>query len=86
MKEKGTLPEMVSVRTKCQCEEERSRISSGSKVCTVPQFLYSFRGSPLKCQGEDYSEPKEPDIKDYDLVNDPYGLNKSKYIEVLKEY
>ena len=37
-------------------------------------------------QGEEYTEPEEPDVEDYDLKNDPYGINKTKYIEDLKKY
>jgi len=46
---------------------------------------YGALGKMIK-QGEEYSEPQEPDIDDYDLDDDPYGINKAKYIEDLKDY
>ena len=33
-----------------------------------------------------YYEPKEPNSVDYDFVNDPMGVNKSNYLEDMKEY
>ena len=33
-----------------------------------------------------YFEPEEPNNLDYDLVNDPYGVNKTTYLEDMKEY
>jgi len=37
----------------------------------------------LKESGE-YFVPEPPDVTDYDLVNDPYGLNKATYLEQQK--
>ncbi len=34
----------------------------------------------------EYFVPKPPDVTDYDLVNDPYGLNKATYLEQQKLY
>ena len=34
----------------------------------------------------DYFVPEEPFSTDYDLVNDPIGINKATYLEDMKEY
>jgi hypothetical protein len=46
---------------------------------------YGARGKLIK-QGEEYREPKEPDVDEYDLDDDQYGINNAKYIEDLKDY
>ena len=35
---------------------------------------------------EKYYEPDEPDLMEYDMVNDPMGVNKANYMEDMKEY
>ena len=46
---------------------------------------YGTLGKLIK-QGDDYEEPEDTDVDDNDLMNDPHGINKAKYIEDLKEY
>ena len=46
---------------------------------------YGALGKLIK-QGDEYSKPKEPDLRTYDLENDEYGINKARYIEYLKDY
>jgi len=46
---------------------------------------YGALGKLIK-QGEEYREPKEPDVDEYDLDDDQYGINKARYIEDLKDY
>ena len=33
-----------------------------------------------------YYEPEEPDPTDYDMVNDPMGVNRANFIDDMKEY
>jgi len=33
-----------------------------------------------------YYEPEEPDATDYDMVNDPMGVNRANFMEDMKEY
>jgi hypothetical protein len=33
-----------------------------------------------------YYKPTEPDLDDYDLANDPYGINKATFMEDVKEH
>jgi len=37
-------------------------------------------------QGDEYKEPNEPQVTDYVLTNDPFGINKATNIEDLKDY
>jgi hypothetical protein len=37
-------------------------------------------------ESSEYFIPKPPDVTNYDLVNDPYGLNKATYLEQQKLY
>jgi len=44
---------------------------------------YGHLGTLIKTG--DYYKPPEPDIADYDLVNDTYGINRATFMEDLKE-
>jgi hypothetical protein len=33
-----------------------------------------------------YYEPEEPNAMNYDMVNDPLGVNKAIFMEYMKEY
>jgi hypothetical protein len=46
---------------------------------------YGTLGKLIK-QGEEFEFPQEPNVDEYDLEDDPYGINKATYIEDLKEY
>jgi len=46
---------------------------------------YGALGKLIK-QGDEYTEPTEPDVDDYELDNDDFGINKARYIEDLKDY
>mmetsp|Transcript_28371 Transcript_28371/g.40666 ORF Transcript_28371/g.40666 Transcript_28371/m.40666 type:complete len:188 (+) Transcript_28371:1676-2239(+) len=46
---------------------------------------YGALGKLIK-QGDEYTEPTEPNVDDYELDNDDYGINKARYIEDLKDY
>ena len=46
---------------------------------------YGALGKLIK-QGDEYKEPKAPDVNDYDLEDDENGLQKALYLEDLKDY
>ena len=46
---------------------------------------YGALGKLIK-QGDEYKEPVEPDVADYNLEGDDSGLRKTLYLEDLKDY